>query len=321
MTSISLSVAKASFAAGLLRPDPTPVSRDELSRFHTLLNTVLLECSPTNVQQCRKWLVSNCVPSSSKTTSLVKYLAAVSASLDDGGSKAAPSSARRRLHILYLLSDALHHLRYHEATSANYKSFSNGIQPHLLELVAHTSASSKGHAKLERRLDDLLAVWERQKLLESGEISRLRERATAAKTSDFPIPTSQTRAAAVKGWGDNQDVPYNLPATHGDPSTPYYDLPAANMMPHIRPNSPRPINISHMKPIQLTRGPADSGLVNTVKDFMEDIDRIFRSPYADEQVQDVDAMGQPLVKDPDTGELVPLDTYYGWSASFCEQMK
>jgi hypothetical protein len=50
MASHQLAIAKASFSAGLLRPDPTSVSRDAIADFHTLLNTLIVQCSPLNVQ-------------------------------------------------------------------------------------------------------------------------------------------------------------------------------------------------------------------------------------------------------------------------------
>lgn len=50
MATPQLAIAKAGFAAGLLRPDPTSVSRDEAEEFYALLEAVLQQCSPTNIQ-------------------------------------------------------------------------------------------------------------------------------------------------------------------------------------------------------------------------------------------------------------------------------
>ena len=50
MASHQLAIAKATFSAGLLRPDPTSLSRDEIANFHSLLNSVVVQCSPINVQ-------------------------------------------------------------------------------------------------------------------------------------------------------------------------------------------------------------------------------------------------------------------------------
>lgn len=43
-------IAKASFAAGLLRPDVTTLVRDEIARFHEYLDTAVQHCSAKNIQ-------------------------------------------------------------------------------------------------------------------------------------------------------------------------------------------------------------------------------------------------------------------------------
>jgi hypothetical protein len=54
MASHQLAIAKATFAASLLRPDSTfkSVPRDQVSQFHTLLDAAIVQCSPANVQVC-----------------------------------------------------------------------------------------------------------------------------------------------------------------------------------------------------------------------------------------------------------------------------
>lgn len=47
----SLAIAKASFAAGMMRPDPTSlVPRAEISRLEFLLENALHSCTPSNIQ-------------------------------------------------------------------------------------------------------------------------------------------------------------------------------------------------------------------------------------------------------------------------------
>jgi len=122
----------------------------------------------------------------------------------------------------------------------------------------------------------------------------------------------------------NAEAPFIMPATHGDPNTPYYDLPAANMLPHIVPNSSTPITPSLMRPLQLVAGPADPRLASAVKEFLQDVEFMYddNKDSTDEAiVVDVDLMGQPLIRDETSGDLVPLEAYYGWSIEFCEKMK
>lgn len=50
MASHQLAIAKASFSAGLLRPDPTSVPRDDITAFHSTLDKALSHCSFANIQ-------------------------------------------------------------------------------------------------------------------------------------------------------------------------------------------------------------------------------------------------------------------------------
>lgn len=50
MASHQIAIAKASFSAGLLRPDPTSVPRDDIAAFHTCLERAVSHCSPANIQ-------------------------------------------------------------------------------------------------------------------------------------------------------------------------------------------------------------------------------------------------------------------------------
>jgi hypothetical protein len=50
MAAHTLAIAKASLAAGFLRPDPISISRDDISKFHEFLDASLTRCSPANIQ-------------------------------------------------------------------------------------------------------------------------------------------------------------------------------------------------------------------------------------------------------------------------------
>lgn len=50
MSAHHLAIAKASFAAGLLRPDITKIGREDLTTFHTLLEAAINACTPRNIQ-------------------------------------------------------------------------------------------------------------------------------------------------------------------------------------------------------------------------------------------------------------------------------
>lgn len=50
MAAHHLVLAKATFAASLLRPDVTKVSRDDLTHFQTIFDQTLYKCTPNNIQ-------------------------------------------------------------------------------------------------------------------------------------------------------------------------------------------------------------------------------------------------------------------------------
>ncbi|EHY55177.1 uncharacterized protein HMPREF1120_03327 [Exophiala dermatitidis NIH/UT8656] len=113
-----------------------------------------------------------------------------------------------------------------------------------------------------------------------------------------------------------------LPTTHGDPSLPYYELPAGNLMPHIVPNSSQPIRPEDVQALRFSGGPADESLVNALTDFLADIqtmnDKLSKLESKGSKPE-MDEMGQISYRD-EAGDLLG-DTYYGWSRSFCERMK
>ncbi|KAL2054348.1 hypothetical protein ABVK25_005489 [Lepraria finkii] len=113
-----------------------------------------------------------------------------------------------------------------------------------------------------------------------------------------------------------------MPASHGDPSTPFYDLPAGNLLPHIMPNSATPINTQLVKPLQLVAGPADESLATAVKDFLQQVESLDGVSVGDDGIDvDLDELGQSVLRDEITGDVLEGEGYYGWSRAFCERMK
>ncbi|KPI37972.1 uncharacterized protein AB675_3033 [Cyphellophora attinorum] len=94
-----------------------------------------------------------------------------------------------------------------------------------------------------------------------------------------------------------------MPATHGDPSLPYHELPAANFMPHIIPSKSIAMRAEDIRPLQFKPEWTIPMNISTTKSI----------------VPDIDDLGQISYMDPE-GEQVE-DTYYGWSRAFCENMK
>jgi hypothetical protein len=231
-----------------------------------------------------------------------------------------PSIKRKRLHILYLLNDILYHAKYRAADA----SVCSKLQPILVDLFG-SAASFTGCPKHQHKIADLLELWEEKDYYSREYINKLRETVKNAAEAGSYVEGSETAGEEARGAATKaiKSTPYVMPATHGDPSTPWYDLPAGNLMPHIVPNSTRPINPGMIKPLQFVAGPADGALVAAVQGLLDDVKGIFEGEAdLDERPHwDIDELGQPIVLDEITGEVIEGEGYYGWSLSFCEKMK
>lgn len=188
----------------------------------------------------------------------------------------------------------------------------------LPSLIA-TAASFENCPKHRKKLEDLINLWDEKRYFGPDLISQLRE---AFTTGTVAAPTIQTQATttAIKLA---KAAPYVLPSTHGDSSTPWYDLPAATWLPHFTPNSTKPMVPELMRPLQLPAGPADKVLADAVRSLLVDVERLYSKErkWEDDPHVDLNELGERVVLDEITGEIVGGSTYYGWSRGFCEKMK
>lgn len=267
-----------------------------------------------------------------------KYLVALSASLSStdesnvtGQAKQRKTSSRRRqLYILFLLHDFFHHVKFHGAELANDTGVIRTLEPYITKLVeiAATYDPSKYSRHLSS-LNDLINLWGESNYFPSSVVAVLRDTVAnatyrSASVARNPELSEATIDTAGDGVGGNQkDAPYIMPASHGDTSVPFYDLPAGNLMPCIIPNSMTPISPQMVKPLQFRAGPADEDLASAVKAFLRDIDVLYGSkiPGQGYDEMEIDELGQPTALE-DTPEVIPIsEAYYGWSKRFCEKMK
>ena len=266
--------------------------------------------------------------------SVGKYLAALSTSLSENqepnanASNRAWSSKNRRkqLHVLYLVNDLLHHTKYHKGSPSASSVVTSTLHPFLSKLVEAASAYDlDGFSKQRQRISDLLDEWEKHDYYSSAEIETLRDIAASAARGTVENGQAETLTADIPVNGESKtkaEVPFMMPASHGDPSAPYYELPAGNMMPHIIPNSATPINQHIVKPLQFLAGPANESLAIAVKDFLEDVNKLYGQEMVEDEgmSMDFDELGQTIVRD-EIGETITSEAYYGWSKAFCEKMK
>ena len=185
------------------------------------------------------------------------------------------------------------------------------------------AASCKDCPKQQQKIFALLSLWEENGYYSADYIDKLREAVKHAYELGVLPEGSSGPGVQDSNAKPNKSAPFVMPATHGDPATPWFDLPAGNLMPHIIPNSTRPINPDRIKPLQLVAGPADQGLVLAVKGLLDDVQGIFGANTDQDEkiIWDVDELGQPIILDEITGDVLEGEDYYGWSRTFCERMK
>ncbi|KAK6514076.1 hypothetical protein TWF506_008502 [Arthrobotrys conoides] len=314
-------IAKAALSASLLRADPTPVPGDEIARLHSLLDKCLTICTPENIKTCKHWLLEHLVQSSHRVTAFGKYLVALSSSLKSQSADVmTPSSRRRRLYILYLLNDTIHHTTFYSSPAV---PFAKGVEQFLEDLFA--SAQDSTRKKQRARLENLLSIWSTKGYFSEARISSWKDEIGKS----FLESTEPQEAISDSKDAKSKEQQVLLPALHGDPTAPYHDLPATTMLPLMRPNSPTPISTRSVKPIAMRAGPPSQQLSEAVDVFIKSVDKMW---YGGDMrvLSDVDELGVDIIKPSDTQDEEFLDDpegvrnkeegYYGWSRGFAIQM-
>ncbi|KAI5293864.1 hypothetical protein KEM52_005090 [Ascosphaera acerosa] len=340
-----LAIARAALLASLVQPCPAAVPHDEIDAFHAMLDTAVSRCSHNSIQ---------------REAALVKYLAALSKSFKSGpadndttsSSTASPrsrrkpgclSARRKRLHLLYLLHDVLHHVERTASTRETVETLAASVKVLVADLLRATATCDPArHPHLHRRVAQLLTLWADRAWYGPDAITEFRKTVQEASqsqgdTASHSRPGDETSSGAASSAAAEDTIqarwrsaPYIMPAEHGDPAAPYHELPAACLLPHITPNLVTPIQPSLVKPLHLAAGPADPALVTAMQDFFRDVDDIFARDgplqregkrHGDKDAYvDLDELGAVVLRDRATHEIVDGETYYGWSRAFCQQM-
>lgn len=232
--------------------------------------------------------------------------------------KKSASASRKKLHILYIIHDVAHHTKYHTADLSTFSTFTASVQPFLVELVLSTASEQR--ARVLSRIHNLLEVWEDERFFSRHYVNKLQQAVTG--TSILEQDADEKDTTMQPAHKDTNEGAFIMPATHGDPATPYYDLPAGNLIPFLEPGSSAPIRPELVRPLRLTAGLASRPLVNALKDFLKDVESIeHKHSISDEDagVSEIDGLGQITIRD-EAGDITG-DTYYGWSREFCAKMK
>ncbi|KAH6611436.1 hypothetical protein Trco_001456 [Trichoderma cornu-damae] len=309
-----LAITKATLSATLFRADPVSLNRAAVDDFFSLLDNAIIQCSRQNVQKCKAWIVDNIVPSTARCTALGKFWAVLSKNLAVENDGKRPSTKRRRLHLLYIANDVLFHEIVRQSNSRL-----GGALAGVLPTMLGNAAAFDNCPKHKTKLGGLIDLWEEKAYFSPELVTKLRS-ALAKGSAEIAAQNIEPSESSLKLA---KDAPYVLPSFHGDASTPWYDLPAATWLPHITPNSSRPMIPDQVRPIQLAAGPADKRVVDAVKVLLKDADYIYSkdSEPNDDPHVGLSELGERVILDEITGDPVGGESYYGWSRQFCERMR
>ncbi|KAJ6440013.1 uricase [Purpureocillium lavendulum] len=296
-----LAVAKAALTAALLRSDPTPMARGPIEAGIEHIDRTLDKCSNPNVQECKNWIATNVVHSHGRTTALGKFLVALSESMEEDFDR--PSVRKRRLHVLYIVSDVLHHVVVRQGNLG----FGALWAVHLPDMVTAASFFDKSPKHIAR-VRDLLSIWEERKYIPTALLERLKECVTLAsdKHSGYPIFPKEDDAATGAA-----KPPFTTPYIHGDPSLPWHEQPASCWLPLLKKGRGKPMRPEDVRPVTIHAGPNDDELDKVVDEVIALRHELWRpKPVAELADYDMNAMGQ-LIK-PGVPEEKQVN-YYGWT--------
>ncbi|KAL9087242.1 MAG: hypothetical protein Q9165_006736 [Trypethelium subeluteriae] len=300
-----MSVKKAAFSAAFLRADPTPVAKDSLASFHDELDEVISKGTNTSVQKCKLWLVENAVPSESRVIALGKYLTSLSLTVtppepskkDEKPANLQTSLRKKRIHLLYLINDLLHHTKYHAQQTGNHAILTARMKLHLPELMRDAASfDASKNKKLHQKLHDIISIWEDNNYYIKEFCNTLHQIAeSAGKVSgDSQARGEETGNATNSNSQIATNVPLALPSTHGDRTAHWSDLPTGCTMQHVARNSTRPIKLREMRQLELNSRSAEPAMVEAIKWSLIESGQI-RNPYPHYEnriIIDTNAMGQ-----------------------------
>lgn len=208
------------------------------------------------------------------------------------------SAKRKRLHLLYLINDILHHMKFRDGSRSGFPKFAESVEGVLPGIFAATVAG-RGKGKQHGRVTRLLGIWNEKGYFAQDVMDGFRAALENTTSSSTNATSDATSSAAEKKT-------LLLPPLHGDPTIPFYDLPAGNLLPHITPNSTDPIDTRKIKPVQFASITPSEELKTAVERFLSGVKRL----YDGETGGEPDELGGE-------GE----EGYYGWSREFCSRMR
>ncbi|TKA83594.1 hypothetical protein B0A55_00402 [Friedmanniomyces simplex] len=250
----------------------------------------------------------------------------------DGKALQPPQPHFKRLHILYVVSDVLITLQ-RQNRAAQEPIEAGGVDTlkgHLPPLTAlATFRGDEEYVKTYSAVLSLLNVWSTERLLPEADLVRIYAAANSADDDHLSWEDFQARIAAESA--DAVGIPargagvatLNLPKRHGvlnDPTAPWHELPAANGL-YMKQTRGYPLKASAMPmggyELEAADDQLDPDLRLDVQWLHREMLHAFDKFTDPEEVQDIDALGNIIFRDPDR----PTRNYWGWSLDGVSKMK
>jgi len=271
-----------------------------------------------------------------------------------------PSAQRKRIHMVYIMNDLLHHAKHglSDAVAAGYSknygkpffdAFITCLRPAIVDLIkAASDCDSVKHFSHHERIRNQLTIWEVERYFDGTcdkmykdlrviEASEGRTVPFGAKDGRLPV-SEEKNEANVKGAADlpkpEKANRWELPAVHGQPNPQFWHCqPAATMLDHVRIGDQKHrifIRKRKFRPTKLKEGPVDPKTISMVAELIKAKKEIYNFSVTGEPgVQyDINDMGERLVvmgyktdKNGKTVRIVKEANYYGFSVPFARKAR
>ena len=245
-----------------------------------------------------------------------------------------PEPAFKRLHVLYLVHDLLVHVRNHRSgRDSDGQSYAKQLIDHLypdvcaLAEIAACGCDGKA-ARTCPMVLELLSFWKSGQIFAPNQIEDMRTRVLQGDGTEWnamlaKLAKAEERKVDTHRKRQEDEVKWILPERHGvinDPTAPWHELPAANGL-YLRRKHGYPLRASAIPAggIYLQNGgrEADPELKKDVLNLYNEVIRCYDKYTIPDEVQDVDALGNIIWKDPER----PTRNYWGFTLDGIDRKK
>lgn len=229
-----------------------------------------------------------------------------------------------RLVVLHIIDAVFCTLQKHaKVLRASPQTFATDIKPSLIEIL-HIVPPKQGKYSLDAHkiIRSLLASWKDAAIYDHAVYLKFRVPARSAYKAWLEW-LSSAHPSHYQKLHKRVEAAAEPPRYHGSHQEPWHRQPAATMIPLI--TGSRPISTARMKPLRLSSD-LDPELLSAVLAHIENGHKIYNSPKTspfagnEDDIQ-LNGLGLRVTLDPVTGKRKALETYYGHSPKFVEEMK